>query len=108
MPYVSASALLRAMTFCCFEYPLIMCFPTMITAPDVDFLDFVHPPQSLSVYPSRHDGRFCHTNSMTSRGRWMRYRPIFFRRTQSHSRGADMQRAASFIAYCMSGRSGPR
>ena len=52
-PYNSASADDKAIVDWFFDQDFIKCDPARITPPDVDFLDFLSPAQSLSLYDVR-------------------------------------------------------
>ena len=96
--YNSASAELRATTFCCLQYVLITCSPMQIAPPLVDRAVREQPAQSLSVNAVIFVGASCHLNNDISRGWPRRYFQIFRNHLKSDGFGQLIFLAASLTA----------
>ena len=106
--YSSASALLKAMTFCCRLYVLMTWSPMAMMPPLVLRAVTGHPAQSESVYAVSVLFTDCQGNFITSRGAPARYRPILRIICQCPRFGELIARAASLTAYWISILSGAK
>jgi hypothetical protein len=96
MPYNSASALLNAYAPCVALQVFIACPPIIHTPPDVDFLSFFDPPQSLSVKTCDSADSSCHRNCHTTASLPTKYLATFFNIRHDPFLGVAMSRLQTF------------